>query len=232
MRALGPVLPAMLLAAALAGCGSDDEAEAEADAGSGSSVSASSGPSGSSDDEEGADTCDPATATLSTDGFCDELDPATLGAAVQSTKLEKRIEYVAGRTYKDYTGKKFVAPASWCLFSDNAVTDRGNTVSVQLTEASDADIAKALDSYRSSGKTPGYDKSCQVTEETTFGDPGGVAVCTPDKGSTASTSVSAVGLVSGVKFSCSGSMAKAPDAAALESRVREMCSGVLETLAG
>jgi hypothetical protein len=229
MRALTPVLPALLLGALLTGCGSDDAGSGAVD--SNGSASPESG-QGSSDPGAGSDDAfDPTTATLSDDGFCDQLDPEALGPAVQSRKLEKRIDYAAGKTYKDYTGKKFVAPSSWCLYSDNPVSDRGNTVSIQLTKGTDADIAKSMESYRSSGDTPGYDKSCEVTEETAFGEPGGVAVCTPDKGSSATTSISTFGLVSDVKFSCSGSMAKTSDAAALEERVRAMCSDVLETLA-
>jgi hypothetical protein len=231
MRALTRFLPALLLGALLTGCGSDDAAGSGAVDSDGSASSESS--QGSSDPGASADddAFDPTTATLSDEGFCDQLDPDALGLAVQSKKLDRRIDYARGKTYTDYTGKKFVAPSSWCLYSDNPVSDRGNTVSIQLTKGTDADIAKAMESYRSSGDTPGYDKSCEVTEETTFGEPGGVAVCIPNKGSSATTSISTFGLVSGVKFACSGSMAETTDAAALESRVRAMCGDVLETLA-
>jgi len=229
MSRLLPTLIACLTSAVvLAGCGG----EADTPTGSSEATEAteSAEPSEAPESPEPeAPEFDPATATLPDSPFCDDLDTGAAESALGlgNGQLELIAERVVGKKYKNPFGDSAVSTSNTCEYSDSA---RTASFAVAVGPgASTKDLQAYLKAMSDNVGAEGQSHKCEVEKETTYGDPGGVVLCTQVAYSQKGRSeVHVVGLVGDSRFFCSGSLAKGSAPEQLEQPVRDLCAEVLE----
>lgn len=229
MSRLLPTLIACLTSAVvLAGCGG----EADTPAGSTEATEATESPEPSEAPESlepEAPEFDPATATLPDSPFCDDLDVVAAESALGlgNGQLELVAERVVGKKYKNPFGDSAVSTSNTCEYSDS-----GRTASFAVAigpGASAKDLQAYLKAMGDYVGAQGQSDSCEVKTEATYGDPGGVVLCTAVAYSQKGRArVEVIGLVGDSRFYCSGSLTKGSTPEQLEQPVRDLCGEVLE----
>jgi hypothetical protein len=214
-----PVLAAGILlslsAAFLSGCGGDSDSSPS------TSSSASAEPS-----------FDPAKATLTDSSFCDRLDATKAATALGLSGVQLKL--VANRKEGDkfdtpFSDKKETSTSNTCAYADSANTGFFNVAVDPTSSAKEVtNVIQRLE--KSDGNKDSSDK-CDVTRETTFGDPGSVALCEGNFDFNRGLSkVQVDGLVGTSRFFCQGGVQKGTTPQALDKPVRDLCSAVLKQL--
>ncbi len=132
-----------------------------------------------------------------------------------------------GKKYKNPFGDSAVATSNTCEYADS-----GRTASFAVAigpGASAKDLRAYLKAMGDYVGAQGQSDSCEVKEETTYGDPGAVVLCTAVAYSQKGRArVDVISMVGDSRFYCSGSLTKGSTPEQLEQPVRDLCAGVLE----
>ncbi len=203
---------AVLVLAALAGCGSD---------------TGSSGASGSSD-ASSPTAFDVDTATLTDQPFCDELDASRVGTVLGMApdKVRVTVDRTVGDKYEgtvEEEGLK-VSDVNMCILGS---ATKQFIVTVQPVSSAGR-VQKTIDDL--AGQKEGYGQVCWVEDDAGFGTPGAVAECHGTAGSTRKVAVT-TGLVGDGKFYCGAIVNTTSKGTDLTAPVVETCRGILEELA-
>lgn len=226
-RPLSTFIACLLSAFIISGCGgqTDDDATEASEGTSTSDSSASPEPAS----PEAAE-FDPATATLSDAPFCGEVDLTAAESAlgIGGSQLELVSERVAGKKYKSpLGGESTVAKSNSCSYADS-----GQTAFFSVAVGPDGsakDTQASLDAMAAYVGKDGQSDKCAVKDESAYGDPGGVLLCTGVAYSMKGRAqVSVISLVGGSSFFCSASIAKGSTPEQLEQPVRDLCAEVLK----
>lgn len=229
-RLVSTITACLVLVAVAAGCGADPDEATDP----GSSEEASSSSSESVEPAESTEPAfDPATATLTDARFCDDLDVAVAesGLGMAGGELELTDERVVGKKYKSpFSGEMYPSMTNSCSFGDAAETAYVLVSVVPVATAQD--VEGSLKAKADFVGKEGQSDKCSVVEETTFGDPGGVALCEgvnfdSTKGR---ADVSIVSLVGSSRFYCQAGLVKGSTPAKIEQPVRDLCLDVLQQL--
>lgn len=215
---------AMLIAAALTGCGSSD---ANDDSTEGSSKSSSG--SHKSSQSEGFD---PTTATLTQVPFCDDVDTSTVAGAIAQDESRVKLldERQVGKKYKSTTpgAPAYVSTINSCKFG---VSDNATMIVLVRPHATQRDFDNTKAFWTPSKGTMSSSK-CTVRDDDSVGDPGAVVLCKGAMSTTKGQSmVELFGLVGDSMWECSAFVAKGSTPEKLESPTTDACMTIADQLA-
>ncbi len=176
--------------------------------------------------EESPSAFDAATATLTDQPFCEQVDPTlaagALGMPADKVKLTEQRK--VGEKYENPVdeGKPVTSTVNSCTFGS---TTNRLVVSVRPDGSAD-DLEKQIALYR--GEKGTSSETCEVTDDTSFGDPAVVADC--ETAGVPRRSVVVTALVGGSGYFCSSTInvGAGPE---LRDATVEVCRDTLETLA-
>lgn len=222
----------LVSAVVLSGCGAEPDDEPTQGSSEETTSSATSESPDSAEPEEPA--FDPSAAALTEAPFCGELDPGAAESAlgVDSGQLELADERVVGKKYKNpVTGESAPSTSNACIYADAGVSVYFNVAVSPVAKASD--VEASLKAKTEFVGDEGQSDKCTVMEETTYGDPGGVSLCTGVnyESTKGRSDVSILGLVGTSRFFCQAGLAKGSTPEEIEQPVRDLCLDVLQQLA-
>lgn len=176
---------------------------------------------------------DPASAALTGDPFCGDLDVTAAEEllGLDSSQLALTSERIVGKKYKNPMGESTKATSNTCFYADAEGVAFLN-VAVR-PDSSATDVESLLKTSAGYVGAEGQSDKCAVEAETAYGVPGGVVLCTgvnfdSTKGR---AKVEVLGLVGGSNFFCEAGLAQGSTPEQLEQPVRDFCAGVLQKLA-
>ncbi len=232
MQRLTLTIVAIVAALGMAGCGSEtDSGDAAVPPASEETSSPTEEPASPSATEPAA--FDPATATLTDKTFCDDIDVAAAEGllGLGNGKLDLVTSRTVGEKYEDPLGETTKSESNSCSYADTAQT---TLFAVSVTpKISGEEVQARLDIKAEYDGGPGESDKCQVENDPTFGDPGGVATCEGVNYSSTKgrATVDAIGFVGGSMFYCTAGIAQGAQPKDLDKPTRDFCTEVLEELA-
>lgn len=174
---------------------------------------------------------DPTTATLTGAPFCSELDVAAAEEllGLGSGQLELSSERRVGEKFASPLGGSTKSTRNACLYADS-----GGVAFLNVSVGPDSSAQEVADALERSAEyvgAEGQSDKCAVEKVASYGDPGGVVLCTGVSPSVKGRAqVSVQGLVGSSSYFCQAGLVKGSSPQELEQPTRDFCADVLQQL--